>query len=215
MLDTRQKVNFERLKQHQSRPTEFATTSLDTGGIAVTMNPESERSVEPTICLNPRYKSEQLLSEVSNVSLPSHRRHWMNTRLRTKLCARRSRPHFQQFDYSMSSTDDVLSEAMRPILLLHRTWSNMRCSLSRPLSLRLKTRSQTSLFRTVFCRYRQKTVLDILYEKHPPSQEINQQYVQKGVPENSLHSLAILEDVLKVRRSGLGNHCHGPSWRRL
>ena len=42
---------------------------------------------------------EQLFSEESNVSLPSRRRHWMNT----------------QFDYEPSETDDEPSGAMPPI----------------------------------------------------------------------------------------------------
>ena len=54
-------------------------------------------------------------SEASNVSLPSRRQHWMSTRLRTKLRAGRSRPHYQQLDYSTSDTDDEPSEAMLPI----------------------------------------------------------------------------------------------------
>ena len=81
------------------------------------MNPEPERSVEPIDddLSKPSYKSEKLLSGVSNVSLSSRRRHWMNSRLRTKLRAGGSRQHYQQFDYSKSETDDEPSEAMLPI----------------------------------------------------------------------------------------------------
>ena len=43
-LDTRQHVHFERLKQHQSGPTEFGTTPLDTVKIVVIMDPEPDRS---------------------------------------------------------------------------------------------------------------------------------------------------------------------------
>ena len=46
------------------------------------------------------------------MSLPSRQRHWMDTRLRTKLRAGRSRQHCQQFDYSTSETDDETSDAM-------------------------------------------------------------------------------------------------------
>ena len=78
------------------------------------MDPEPERSVDVVDddkSLS-SYKPEQLLSEASDVSLPSRRRHWMDTRLRTKLRAGGSRLHYQQFDYSTSGTDDELSDAM-------------------------------------------------------------------------------------------------------
>ena len=115
--DTGQKMHFKRLKLHQSCPTEFASTPLDTGEIAVIMDPEPERSIEPinNDLSQPSCKSEHILSEASNVSLPSRRRPWMNTRLRTKLRAGGSRLHYQQFDYSTSDTDDEPSEAMLPI----------------------------------------------------------------------------------------------------
>ena len=117
ILDTRQKVHFERLKPHNSGPLEFAATPLDTGDIAVVMDPEPERSVEPIDddCSKPSYHSEQLLSEASDVSLPSRRRYWMDTRLRTRLRAGGTRQHYQQFDYSTSETDDETSDAMLPI----------------------------------------------------------------------------------------------------
>ena len=81
------------------------------------MDPEPERSVEPIDddCSKPSYHSEQLLSEASDVSLPSRRRHWMDTRLRTRLRAGGTRQHYQQFDYSTSETDDETSDAMLPI----------------------------------------------------------------------------------------------------
>ena len=77
ILDTGQKVHFERLKPHNSGPLEFAATPLDTGDIAVVMDPEPERSVEPIDddCSKPFYHSEQLLPEASDVSLPSRQRH--------------------------------------------------------------------------------------------------------------------------------------------
>ena len=81
------------------------------------MDPEPERSVdvvEDDKSL-PSYKSEQLLSEASDASLPSHKRHWMDTRLRTKLRAGGSRLHYQQFDYSTSGTDDESTDVMLPV----------------------------------------------------------------------------------------------------
>ena len=72
------------------------------------MDPEPERSMEPIDddCSKPSYHSEQLLSEASAVSLHSRQRHWMDTRLRTKMRAGGTRQHYQQFDYSTSETDD-------------------------------------------------------------------------------------------------------------
>ena len=77
ILDTGQKVHFERLKPHSSGLTEYAATTFETGDIAVVMDPEPERSIKPTNddLSKPSYKSEQFLSEASNVSLPSRRRH--------------------------------------------------------------------------------------------------------------------------------------------
>ena len=80
------------------------------------MDTETKRSVA---AINddfsqPSYKSEQNYSEASKVSLPSRRRHWMNTRLRTKLRAGGSRVHYQQFDYSTSGTVGELFDAMLP-----------------------------------------------------------------------------------------------------
>ena len=96
ILDTGQKVHFERLKPHNSVPLEFAATPLDTGDIAVVMEPNPEHSVEPVNddCSKPSYNTEQQLSEASNASLPSRQRHWMDTRLRTKLRAGGTRQHY-------------------------------------------------------------------------------------------------------------------------
>ena len=107
ILDTGQKVHFERLKSHNSGPLEFAATPIDTGDIASAMDPAPERSVEPIDddCSKPLCKSEQVFSEASNFSLPSRKRHWMHTRLRTKPHAGGTRQHYQQFDYSTSETD--------------------------------------------------------------------------------------------------------------
>ena len=108
ILDTGQKVHFERLKLHNSGPLEFVATPFDTGDVAVGMDTEPEHSIEPI-------NDEQLLSEASNASLPSRQRHWMDTRLRTKLRAGGTRQHYQQFDYSTSDTDDETHDEMLPI----------------------------------------------------------------------------------------------------
>ena len=114
VLDTGQKVHFERLKPHNSGPLELATAQADSGEIVVLMDPDPERSVEAVDDdkSQPSYKTEQLLSEASDVSLPSRKQHWMDTRLRTKLRAGGSRMHYQQFDYSTSGTDDLLIPLM-------------------------------------------------------------------------------------------------------
>ena len=117
VLDTGQKVHFERLKPHHTGPLELAAAPADSGEVVILMEPEPERSVdvvEDDKSL-PSYESEQLLSEASDASLPSRRRHWMDTRLRTKLRAGGSRMHYQQFDYSTSGTDDELSDVMLPV----------------------------------------------------------------------------------------------------
>ena len=117
ILDTGQKVHFERLKLHNSGPLEFVATPLDTGDVAVVMVPEPEHSIEPINddCSKLSYKSEQLLSEASNASLPSRQRQWMDTRLRTKLRAGGTRQHYQHFDYSTSETDEETHKEMLPI----------------------------------------------------------------------------------------------------
>ena len=117
VLDTGQKVHFERLKPHHSSPLELAAAHADSSEVVVLMDPEPERSVdvvEDDKSLS-SYKPEQLLSEASDVSLPSRRRHWMDTRLRTMLRAGGSRMHYQQFDYSTSGTDDEFSDVMLPV----------------------------------------------------------------------------------------------------
>ena len=90
---------------------EVATAQADHGDIVVLMDPEPERSVDVVDddMSQSCYKTEQLLSEASDVSLPSRRRHWMDTRLRRKLRAGGSRMHYQHFGYSTSGTDDELS----------------------------------------------------------------------------------------------------------
>ena len=81
------------------------------------MDPEPERSVKPINddCSKPSYNTEHLLSDASNVPVPSRQRHWMDTRLHTYLRAGGTRQHYQQFDYSTSETDDKTSRAMLPI----------------------------------------------------------------------------------------------------
>ena len=117
VLDTGQKVHFERLKPHHSGPLELAAAQADSGEIVVLMDPDPEHSIDviDDDKSQPSYKTEQLLSEASDVSLPSRKRHWMDTRSRTKLRAGGFRMHYQQFDYSTSGTDDELSEVMLPI----------------------------------------------------------------------------------------------------
>ena len=117
VLDTGQKVHFERLKPHHSGPLELAAAQADSGEIVVLMDPDPERSIDVVDDDKSQlsYKTEQLLSEASDVSLPSRKHHWMDTRLRTKLRAGGSRMHYQQFDYSISGTDDELSEVMLPV----------------------------------------------------------------------------------------------------
>ena len=110
-----QKVHFEYLQPDRSRPLEIA--QVDSGDTVVLMDPEPERSVNVVDDDTSQHsnKTEQLLSEASYVSLPSRGRHWMDTRLRTRLRAGGSRMHYQQFDYSTSGVVDELSDVMLPI----------------------------------------------------------------------------------------------------
>ena len=85
------------------------------------MDLEPEHSAEEILddCSQPSYLEEELLSEASDVSLPSRRRHWMDTRLRTRMRAGGSRLHYQQFDYSTSDPErerskDLLSDEPNP-----------------------------------------------------------------------------------------------------
>ena len=104
-------------KPRHSGLLELAAAHADSGEVVVLMDPEPERSVNVVDDDKslPSYKSEQLLSEASDVSLPSRRRHWMDTRLRTKLRAGGSRMHYQQLAFSTSGTDDELSDVMLPV----------------------------------------------------------------------------------------------------
>ena len=71
VLDTGQKVHFERLKPHFGGPT------MDSGDIAVIMDLEPERSIEaiPDDRSQTSYREEELLSDATNTSLPSGRHH--------------------------------------------------------------------------------------------------------------------------------------------
>ena len=84
VLDTGQKVHFERLKPHHSGPLELATAQADSGEIVVLMDPDLERSIDVVDVdkSQPSYKTEQLLSEASDVSLPSRKHHWMTASTR-------------------------------------------------------------------------------------------------------------------------------------
>ena len=117
ILDTGQKVHFERLKPHRSGPTELAAAPLDSCEIVVVLDTDTELSAEPVDDdkSQPSYRTEELFSDAADVSLPSRKRHWMDTRLRTKQRAGGSRLRYQQFDYSTFGTDDELSSAMLPI----------------------------------------------------------------------------------------------------
>ena len=127
VLDTGQKVHFERLKPHNSGPLELAAAHADSGEVVVLMDPEPERSVDVVDDDKslPSYKSEQLLSEASDVSLSSRRRHWMDTRLRTKLRAGGSRMHYQQFDSSTSGAPSAASDqSISPARILPQLFSD-------------------------------------------------------------------------------------------
>ena len=116
VLDTGQKVHFERLKPHQGSALGFAAIPTDGGDIAILMDPEPELSADVISddISQVSYKTEPRLSEASDVSLPSRKRHWMDTRLRATLRAGGSRPFYQQFASSTGGTDDELSDVMLP-----------------------------------------------------------------------------------------------------
>ena len=86
--------------------------------MVVVLDPEPERSAEEILddSSQPSYREKEPLCEVSDVSLPSRKRQWMDTRLRTRMRAAGSRLHYQQFDYSTSDperarSEDLLSDA--------------------------------------------------------------------------------------------------------
>ena len=120
VLDTGQKVHFERLKPHHSGPLELAAAQANTGELIVLMDPEPERSVDVVDDDKslPSYKTEPPLSEASDVSLPSRRRHWMDTRLRTKL---RAVNNYLNYSLTMSVSAPRHPKC-RPLRNNHRRW---------------------------------------------------------------------------------------------
>ena len=121
ILDSGQKVHFEQLKPHHGGPTEFFVIPAGSGEVIVVMDAEPARSAEEILddCSQPSYREEEPLSEASKVSLPSRRRHWMHTRLRTRMRAGGSRLHYQQFDYSSSDPERERSEDLITDALAH------------------------------------------------------------------------------------------------
>ena len=81
ILDTGQKVHFERLKPHHGGPTEGAAVPAHNGEVAIIMDPDPEQSLEevPDDVSPPSYRAKGPISEASNASLPSQQRHWMDT----------------------------------------------------------------------------------------------------------------------------------------
>ena len=114
ILDTGQKVHFERLKPHHGGPTEWAAVPAHNGEVAIIMDPDPEQSHEEVRddASQPSYRAEEPLSEASNASLPSRQRHWMDTRLRTRMRVGDSRLHYQQFDYSATESDDERTDVL-------------------------------------------------------------------------------------------------------
>ena len=74
------------------------------------MNPDPEEM--PDEASKPSYSEEEPRCEASNALLPSRRRHWMDTRLRTRMRAGGSRLHYQQFDYSLTDTEGERSDVL-------------------------------------------------------------------------------------------------------
>ena len=81
ILDTGQKVHFERLKPHHGGPTEWAAVPAHNGEVAIIMDPDPEQSLDevPDDVSRPSYRAKEPISEASNASLPSRQRHWMDT----------------------------------------------------------------------------------------------------------------------------------------
>ena len=111
ILDTGQKVHFERLKPHHSGPTEWATVPTNNGVVAIIMDPEQSLEEIADDASQPSYREEEPLSEASDVSSPPRRRHCMDTRLRARMRAGESRRYYQQFG-SSSDTYNDLSEVL-------------------------------------------------------------------------------------------------------
>ena len=115
VLGTGQKVHFERLKAHSSGPTEWATIPTNNGDVAVIMDPEPEQSLKeiPDDISQPSYREQELTSEDSNTSQPTRQRHWMDTRLRTRLREGGTCRYYQQFG---SSTDSDSTDESSDVL---------------------------------------------------------------------------------------------------
>ena len=113
VLDTGQKVNFERLKLHLSGPIEWATIPTHKGDVAVIMDPEPKQSLEetPDDALQPSYNEEEPISEVISTSSPPRQRHRMDTRLRTRIRAGGTRRYYEQFG-SSTETDEESSNVL-------------------------------------------------------------------------------------------------------
>ena len=84
------------------------------GEVSIIMDPDPDQSQEEKTydASRPSYREEEPLSAANNVSLPSRQRHWMNTRLGTRMHAGGSRLHYQQFDYSSTDSDDERSDVL-------------------------------------------------------------------------------------------------------
>ena len=97
ILDTGQKVHFERLKPHHRGPTEWAAVPSHNGEVAIIMDPDPEQSQEevPDDASRPSYREEEPQSAASDFSSPSRQRHWMDTRLRTRVRAGGSRLYYR------------------------------------------------------------------------------------------------------------------------
>ena len=107
-------MHFERLKPHHSGPTEWAAVPAHNGEVAIIIDLDPEQSQEevPDDASRPSYREEEPQSAASDVSPPSRQRHWMDTRLRTRVPAGGSRLCYQQFDYSSTDSDDERSDIL-------------------------------------------------------------------------------------------------------
>ena len=77
ILDSGQKVHFKWQQPHHDGPSDFVALHAGSGELVVVMDVEPELSAEKILegCSQPSYREEEPLSEVSNVSLPSRKRH--------------------------------------------------------------------------------------------------------------------------------------------
>ena len=102
------------------------------------MDPEPEHAADviDDDMSRPSYKTEQLLSEASDVSLPSRKRHWMDTRLRRKARKRFTNPlsTVPLFLLSFSGNDDEMSDAILPIPSIPHDADHVETELPIPAS---------------------------------------------------------------------------------